>query len=90
MATKGVEQSRIEPIERRVAVAKAALVIGAAAAFGGAMALSRLHNPGHSKRPLRPLRVLPDYVAAVRKNLGSHSGVIESPVGSPSAATHVS
>jgi len=80
----------MEPVRHRIAVAKVVLVIGAAAAFGGAAALSRLHNPGHSKRPLRRLWVLPHYVAAVRKNLGIHSGVIEPPVASPSAATHVS
>jgi hypothetical protein len=84
-----VEASRIEPIQRRVALAKAALAIAAAAAFGGAVALSRVHNAGHTKQPLRPLGALPGYRATVRKNVGS-TGVIEPPVSSPSAATHVS
>jgi hypothetical protein len=84
-----VEASRIEPVPRRVALAKAALAIAAAAAFGGAVALSKLHNAGHSKQPLRPLGPSRDYAAAVRKQVGS-TGVIEPPLSSPSAATHVS
>ena len=83
------EQSRIEPVQRRVRAAKAALAIAAAAVFGGAVGLSRLHNPGHSKQPLRPLGALPGYRAAVRKTVGS-TGVIDPAVASPSAATHVS
>jgi len=89
VATADVDPRRIEPIRRRVVVAKAVLAIGAAAAFGSAVALSRLHNAGHTKQPLRPLGVLPGYRASVRKNVGS-TGVIEQPVASPSAATHVS
>ena len=90
MSEVEVERNRIEPVRRRVAVAKAVLAIGAAAAFGGALALSRQHSPGHPKGRLRPLGVLPGYVTAVRRNLGIHAGVIEPPVASPSAATHVS
>ena len=84
-----VEPSRIEPVQRRVVVAKTVLAIAAAAAFGGAVALARLHNAGHSKRPLQPLGALPGYRAAVRKRVGS-TGVIDPAVASPSAATHVS
>ncbi|MGH3054683.1 MAG: hypothetical protein ACRDL7_06865 [Gaiellaceae bacterium] len=89
MATAGVEPSRIEPVRRRVAVAKAALAIGAAAAFGAAVALAKVHNAGHSKQPLSPLAPTSDYVAAVRKDVGG-TGAIEPSVASPSAATHVS
>jgi len=84
------EPSRTEPVRRRVAVAKAALALGAAAVFGGVVALTRQHVPGHPKpRPLRPLGVSPGYAATVRKRIGN-SGAIQAPIRSPSTATHVS
>jgi hypothetical protein len=89
VATLDAEPSRLDPIQRRMALAKAALAIGAALGFGGAVALSRLHNAGHTKKPLRPLAPTSDYAAAVRKTVGS-TGVIDPPIASPSAATHVS
>lgn len=84
-----MEASRIEPVQHRIRVAKAVLAIAAAGVFGGAVGLSKLHNAGHSKQPLRPLGVLPNYRAAVQKKVGS-TGVIDPAVSSPSAATHVS
>jgi hypothetical protein len=84
-----VEAGRIEPVQRRVAVAKAVLVIASAAVFGCAVALSRFHHPSRPKRPLQPLGVSRDYAATVRKSIGS-PGAIERAVKSPSAATHVS
>jgi hypothetical protein len=72
-----------------VAVAKTALVIGGAVAFGGALALARFHNSGHAKQPLRPLSPTRDYVHAVRTQLGT-GGVIDPPVTTPAASTHVS
>lgn len=89
MATADAEPRRVEAIRHRVALAKAALALAATAVFGGAVALSKLHNAGHPKQPLRPLWVLPGYRAAVRKDVGS-TGVIDPPLASPSAATHVS
>ena len=84
-----MESSRIEPVRRRVAVAKAALAIGAAAAFGTAIALAKVANAGHSKRPLAPLGPSPDYVATVHRTVGT-PGMIDPPEASPDAATHVS
>jgi hypothetical protein len=84
-----VESSRIAPVRRRVAVAKAALAIGAAAAFGAAIALAKVANAGHSKQPLRPLGPSRDYIATVHKRVGT-PGLIDPPEASPSAATHVS
>ena len=81
-------QSRIEPVRRRVAVAKAVLAIGAAAAFAGALALSRQHSPSKPKVRLPPLGVLPGFAAQVRKIGGP--GAIRPPLASPAAATHVS
>ena len=73
-----------------MALAKAVLAIGAAAVFGGVVALTRQHVPGHPKpRPLQPLGVSRGYAANVRKKIGN-SGAIEAPIRSPSAATHVS
>ena len=59
------------------------------AAFGAAVALAKVHNAGHSKQPLRPLAPSSDYVASVVKKVGN-TGVIDPPIASPSAATHVS
>jgi hypothetical protein len=70
-------------------VAKAALVIGAAVTFGGAVALSRVHQPSRPKHPLQPLGVSREYAATVRKRIGN-PGAIQAPLKSPSAATHVS
>jgi hypothetical protein len=84
-----VEVSRIEPVHRRVVVAKAVLAIVAAAAFGVAVALSRQHHPSRPKQPLRPLGVSRAYAAKVDKSIG-HGGAIQPPLGSPSVATHVS
>ena len=84
-----MEGSRTEPIRRRVAVAKTVLVISAAAVFGGALALTRQHHSSRPKPRLRPLGVLPGYVATVRKTMGN-ARVIAPAQGSPSAATHVS
>jgi hypothetical protein len=84
-----VEASRTESVQHRVVVAKAALAIAAFAAFGGAVALSRLHHPSRPKQPLRPLGVSRSYAARVHKSIGN-SGAIQPPLGSPSAATHVS
>jgi Ni,Fe-hydrogenase I small subunit len=89
VATADAEPRRIEPVRRRVAVAKAVLAIGAAAAFGGAVALSRWHNSGHSKQPLRPLAPSRRYREAVHTKVGT-PGIIDPPIASPSAATHVS
>jgi hypothetical protein len=89
VATADADSRRIEPVRHRVVVAKAVLALGAAAAFGGAVALSRLHNAGHSKQPLRPLGPLPGYSATVHKRVGT-PGIIDPPIASPSAATHVS
>ena len=83
------ETGRMEATRRRITVAKAVLAIGAAAVFGGVLALTRLHNPGHPKpRPLRPLGVSRDYADTVHKTIGP--GAIQRPLRSPSAATHVS
>jgi hypothetical protein len=89
VATADVEPSRIEPVRHRVAVAKAALALGAVLAFGGALALSRFHNSGHAKQPLRPLAPTRSYLDVVRKQLGS-AGSIDPPVTTPAASTHVS
>ena len=83
-----MEARRIEPVRRRVAVAKAVLAIAAATTFGGALALSRQHNPSHPKVRLQPLGVVPGYAAHVRRIAGA--GAIRAPLASPSAATHVS
>jgi hypothetical protein len=89
VATAGEEPGRLQPVRRRAAVAKAVLAIGAAVGFGGAVALSRAHNAGHAKQPLRPLGALPGYAAAVHRQVG-FPGMIDPPLASPSAATHVS
>jgi hypothetical protein len=89
VATADAEASRIEPVRHRVAVAKAVLGIGAAAAFGGAVGLAWLHNSGHSKQPLRPLAPSRRYAGTVHTEVGT-PGIIEPPIASPSAATHVS
>lgn len=89
MAIAEAEPGRLAPVRRRVALAKAALAIGAAAAFGAAVALAKVHNAGHSKQPLRPLAPSADYAATVHKEVGS-PGMIDPPIASPSAATHVS
>jgi hypothetical protein len=84
------EPRRIDPTRHRVALAKAALGIGAALAFGGALALSRLyHAAGQSKQPVGRLAPTHDYVAAVRKDVGS-AGIIDPPLAFPTYSTHVS
>lgn len=70
-------------------MARAVLAVGSAAAFAVAVGLAKVNNSGHSKRPLRPLAPSADYRATVHREVLT-PGMIDPPVASPSAATHVS
>jgi hypothetical protein len=89
VTTLDADPSRLDSVRHRVVVAKAVLAIGAAAAFGGAVVLARLHDAGHSKDRLRPLVPSSRYAARVHNEVGT-PGIIDPPVASPSAVTHVS
>lgn len=47
--------TRLEPVRRRVRIAQVGIAAGAAALFGGSMALARVHFPGHHKQGVTPL-----------------------------------
>lgn len=89
MASLDAEGSRLAPIRRRVALAKAAFAVGAAIVFGSATAAARANKPGQLKQRLRPLAATPSYFAAVRKEIGD-TGIVQPPLSSPTAATNLS
>lgn len=80
---------RLQPVRRRVALAKAGFVVGAALVFGAAMAFSRAHHPSKPKPHLHPLSAPGSFVSEVR---GQHldPGQIEPAVEPPSSATGLS
>lgn len=47
--------TRLEPVRRRVQLARLTLVGGAAVLFGTSMALARVHFAGHHKQGVTPL-----------------------------------
>ncbi len=47
--------TRLEPVRRRVRLARFGVVGGAAVLFGATMGLARVHFPGHHKHGVTPL-----------------------------------
>lgn len=59
---------RLEPVRRRVRLARSILVGGAIVAFGATMALARTQFPGHHKHGVTPLSPPASFVDVVRRN----------------------
>jgi hypothetical protein len=89
MPSLDAEGGRLAPIRRRVTLAKAGFVVGAAAVFGTALAVARAYHPGQPKPRFRPLSASTKYLAAVQKNVGD-AGIVQPALSSPTVATHVS
>jgi hypothetical protein len=89
MASPDAEGSRLAPVRRRIALAKAGFAVGAALVFGTALAVARWHHPGQPKERLRPLAATQHYFDGVAANIGD-AGIVQPPLSSPTAATNVS
>jgi hypothetical protein len=86
MASFDTEGSRLVQVRRRVALAKAGLVVAGALVFGAALAFSRVHYAGHPKQRLRPLAASPRFFASLQAN-EFEPGIVRRALSSPSAAT---
>ena len=60
--------TRLEPVRRRVRIARLGLVGGAALLFGSSMALARVHFPGHHKQGVTPLAPPQNLLDVVRRD----------------------
>lgn len=60
--------SRLEPVRRRVRLARGLLVGGSALVFGATMGLARAQFPGHHKQGVTPLSPPAPFVDVVRRN----------------------
>jgi len=60
--------SRLEPVRRRVRLARSILAGGAIVVFGATMALARVQFPGHHKHGVTTLSPPGSFVDVVRHN----------------------
>lgn len=60
--------TRLEPVRRRVRIARLGLVGGAALLFGSSMALARVHFAGHHKQGVTPLAPPQNLLDVVRQD----------------------
>jgi hypothetical protein len=61
-------KSRLEPVRRRVRLARRILLGGGIVVFGATVALARAQFPGHHKRGVTTLSPPPSFVDVVRRN----------------------
>ena len=60
--------TRLEPVRRRMRLARVVLAGGAALLFGASAALARTHFPGHHKQGVTPLAPPADLLEVVRRD----------------------
>jgi hypothetical protein len=60
--------TRLEPVRRRVRLARLTLAAGAALLFGASAALARVHFPGHHKQGVTPLQAPDSLLQVVRRD----------------------
>lgn len=78
--------TRLEPVRRRVQVARLGLLGGAAVLFGTSMVLARLHFPGHHKHGVTPLAPPAQLVDVVRRDQ-LQSGILAPAEAAPGIAS---
>ena len=88
MSRASRESSRLAPVRRRAATAKAVLAVGGAAAFGVAMLFARITYAAHPKGPAKGLAAPPEFVKIVRANL-LEAGIAAPTQAPPDASTAV-
>jgi hypothetical protein len=85
-AAPGTPPSRLRPVHRRAAAAKAVLVTGAAVLFAATAALARVTYAGHPKRSPHSLAAPERFVQIVRENQ-LQAGILAPAEAPPSAGT---